>query len=125
MAHILVIDDDEELGKLMLEMLQATGHSAVVVSSGLEGISHFRASHFDLVITDMMMRYGGLATIQILKAEFPNIGIIAMSGGGAFRLDYARGLGAKTTLSKPFTAEQLAAAVAEVMAARAPQEPRA
>jgi DNA-binding NtrC family response regulator len=72
----------------------------------------------DVVITDMVMPYGGLATIRLLRNESPNVGIIAMSGGGAFRLDYARGMGAHTTLKKPFTVEELTIAIADALAAR-------
>jgi CheY-like chemotaxis protein len=116
-ARILVIDDDENFRELLLTMLAGAGHVAFGAANGFEALNLFRATPSDLVLTDMVMPYSGLATIRILHEEFPEVGIIAMSGGGARRLDYARGLGAHQTLAKPFTAEQLAAAIALVLAA--------
>jgi CheY-like chemotaxis protein len=116
MAHILIIDDDESVRDILLQTLRAAGHSVVVANNGLEGLILFRSATTDLVITDMMMPYDGLATIHILRNECPDIRIIAMSGGGTFRLDYARGAGAVTTLAKPFTTDQVMLAVSEALA---------
>ena len=117
MARILVVDDDEEFRTLLLQMLLEAGHTAVAAVNGFEALKLFRAEPADLVLTDIMMPYGGLATIRILHEEFPKAGIIAITGGGPFRLDYARSLGAHRTLTKPFSAEQLTAAIAEVLTA--------
>lgn len=115
MAKILIIDDDEELRASLLQMLLEAGHAAVAAVNGFEALKLFRAEPADLVLTDIMMPYGGLATIRILHDEFPQAGVIAMTGGGKHRLDYARSLGAHLTLTKPFTPEQLTAAIAEVL----------
>jgi DNA-binding NtrC family response regulator len=124
MANILVIDDDEALRGLLLAMLKATGHTAIAFTNGLDGLKHFRTAPADLVITDMVMPYSGLATIRIIRKEFPDVGIIAMTGGGDFRLDYAVGTGAHATLRKPFLVEELTAAIAEAMAARTSAKPK-
>jgi two-component system response regulator (stage 0 sporulation protein F) len=120
MAHILVIDDDEDFRGMLLAMLAEAGHTAVGAPNGFEALKLFRTTPTDLILTDMVMPYGGLATIRILHEEFPQVGIIAMSGAGTHRLDYARGLGAHRTLTKPFTAEQLNAAITAVLAAHPP-----
>jgi CheY-like chemotaxis protein len=117
MARILVIDDDENIRAMLLKMLAECGHAAIGAADGFEAMKLFRAAPTDLVLTDMVMPYSGLATIRLLLEENPQVGIIAMSGGGVQRLDYARGLGVHQTLSKPFTAEQLAAAVGAALAA--------
>lgn len=123
MARIIVIDDDEAFRDLLLDMLREAGHTAVAAVNGLEGLKQIRATPADLILTDMMMPYGGLETIRIVRGEFPRLGIIAMSGGGPHRLDYARSLGAHRSLTKPFTAEQLAAAISEVLAIVAHPKP--
>lgn len=125
MARILIIDDDEAVRALLLQMLLEAGHTAVAAVNGFEALKLFRAEPADLIVTDMMMPYGGLATIRILHDEFPQVGIIAMTGAGTHRLDYARGLGAHRTLTKPFTAEQLTAAIAGVLAAPPAPKPEA
>lgn len=116
MAHILLIDDDEAFRTLLYEMLIGVGHTVASATNGLDALKLFRACPADLILTDIKMPYDGLATIRILRAEHPKLGIIAMSGGSEVRLDYARSLGAQRTLTKPFTTEELTAAIAEVLA---------
>ncbi|MDO8543517.1 MAG: response regulator [Opitutaceae bacterium] len=125
MAKILIIDDDEAFRALLLQMLVEAGHTAVAAVNGFEALKLLRAEPADLILTDIMMPYGGLATIRILHDEFPQVGIIAMTGGGTFRLDYARSLGAHQTLTKPFAAEQLTAAITKVLAAHPTPKPAA
>ncbi len=120
MARILIIDDDESFRVLLNQTLTEAGHTTVAAVNGFEALKLLRADPADLILTDIMMPYGGLATIRILHDEFPQIGVIAMTGGDAFRLDYARNLGADQTLIKPFTAEQLTAAIASVLASPKP-----
>jgi CheY-like chemotaxis protein len=124
-AKILIIDDDEAFRALLQQMLLEAGHTAVAAVNGFEALKLFRAEPADLILTDIMMPYGGLATIRILHDEFPQVGVIAMTGGGTHRLDYARSLGAHRTLTKPFTSGQLTAAIAEVLAAHPAPKPKA
>ncbi len=120
MARILLIDDDESFRTTLGQMLTAAGHTVTVADDGLSGAKLFRAQPSDLVLTDMVMPHGGLSALWALRAQFPAIKVIAMSGGGAHRLDYARSLGAQRTLAKPFTSEQLATAIAETLATAPP-----
>lgn len=124
MARILVIDDDEVFRGLLLEMLADAGHTAEAAANGFEGLKLVRAAPVELILTDMMMPYSGLATIRILREEFPQLRIIAMSGGAEHRLDYARSLGAHAALTKPFSPEQLAAAIGEVLTVKPAAEPK-
>jgi len=115
MATILIIDDDEPFRTLLAHSVRAAGHSALLAPDGLEGVQLCRSAKPDLVLIDMVMPHAGLAAIRVLRADFPNLRFIAMSGGGSFRLGYARDLGAAMTLTKPFSTEQLNAALAETL----------
>jgi len=117
MASILIIEDNETFRVLLEEMLIADGHVVKKACDGLEGAQMFRDAPTDLIITDIMMPHSGLATIQVLRKQFPMVKIIAMSGGGGHRLDYAKSFGATCTLAKPFTFEQLCGAIATTLAA--------
>lgn len=120
MAHILLIDDDEQLREMMEMMLIAAGHMVTTAGDGEEGVQRFRSQPADLVITDIVMpNQEGIETIRELRAEYPRVGIIAMSGGANYSgvwLAMASKLGASRTLLKPFTIPQLAEAVAAVLA---------
>jgi CheY-like chemotaxis protein len=73
------------------------------------------------VITDIFMPgKDGLETIRDLKSDFPGVGIIAMSGASGRRtaadhLLTAQQVGADGVLRKPFEADALLAAVAQVL----------
>jgi CheY-like chemotaxis protein len=124
MARILVIDDDEIFRVALKDMLVASGHTVTAAPDGLEGCVMYRADPPDLLITDMMMPYGGLAAIQVLRRQFPDLRVLAMTGASAHRLHYATGLGARATLTKPFTPAKLAAAI-DVALASGTVEPSA
>ncbi len=117
MAKILVIDDDENWRTVVREVLRLERHEVVEAVGGLQGIECCRQSLPDLVITDIVMPdQEGLETIEQLRAEFPTLPIIAMSGGGDYlrkedNLELAEKLGACASVAKPLTREALLAAV--------------
>ena len=119
MPRILVIEDDIQLQKILHQMLTREGYEVQVASNGDEGIRCYHKTPADLVITDIIMpEKSGIETISELKETYPEVTIIAMSGGGRANiklLEIAETLGAKRTLNKPFTREKLIAAVKEVL----------
>lgn len=120
MAYIVVIDDDPKILEIFKLFLENEGHSVVTANNGQEGIDIFRNDQADLVVTDMVMPVkNGLKTIMELGTEFPDIKIIAISGGGIIEpdryLSLAKCIGIKQTLTKPVTKEQLINAVNEVL----------
>jgi two-component system chemotaxis response regulator CheY len=122
MARILIIDDDESLRTTLEQWLTAAGHSVLSAADPLDGLQLFRAAPTDLVVMDMMMPHSGLSAIRVLRGQYPQVRVIAMTGGPQHRLGYARDLGASHTLVKPFTPEQLKEAIAGALGAR-PEPP--
>ena len=118
MARIIIIDDDEGLRNTLSRVLTAAGHQVVIAINGYQGVQQIRAQPADVVLTDIMMPYGGLPTIQVLRDENPGLKIIAMSGADQVHLDNASGLGADRTLNKPFLPKELVAAINEVLAGK-------
>ena len=61
----------------------------------------------------------GINTVMELKKDFPEVKIIAMSGGGKNKpeqyLNFAEKLGADRTLTKPFERNDLLKTLAEVL----------
>lgn len=120
MAHILIIDDDALIRKILRQALEREGHKIVDASNGREGIRLQRRERADLIITDMVMpEKEGIETIMELKKEFPDVKIIAISGGGLGDsenyLQMAKMLGAKFTFTKPVGIEKLLKAVKEII----------
>jgi CheY-like chemotaxis protein len=107
MALILLIEDDFNLRQVLTAALEKTGHEVMEAPNGKIGIEEFIKRPADLVVTDLFMpEQDGIETIMILKNKYPDVKIIAMSGGGRMPpesyLESAKILGAIQVLSKPF-----------------------
>ena len=107
MATILVIDDEEEIRNILQTILEEAGHEVSLAENGAEGLSLFREEPTDIVITDLIMPgKEGIETIRDLRAQFPKVKIIAISGrGGSYtnaNLDRAVMIGADRSVAKPF-----------------------
>ena len=82
MSTILIIDDDTQILAVYRAMLEREGHRVIESSDGLSGLEICRTEPVDLVVTDIIMPgKEGLETILELRQEFPELGIIAVSGG--------------------------------------------
>jgi CheY-like chemotaxis protein len=122
MAKILVIDDNDVLGKLVSRMLQSEGHEVITASDGKQGVALFSERLPDLVITDLIMPdMDGVETIVALRKIAPETKIIAMSGGGdaASGPDYLNSMNAvlniSSVIAKPFEKAELLKAVNDVL----------
>ena len=122
MSCILIIEDDKGVRTVLQEMLQAAGYEVVHATNGKQGLRVYAEHSVDLVITDLLMPImPGSRFISILKNEFPNQKIIAMSGGGMryqsdSYLELASDLGAERILKKPFLQAELMNVVEEALA---------
>jgi CheY-like chemotaxis protein len=116
MARILLVEDDESLRKALRLTLIHMGHSVVEARDGKEA-SKLSLENIDTVLTDIIMpEQDGIETIMQFRKKHPNLRIVAMSGGGRVSagdyLPFAKHLGANSVLAKPFTDEELIAALA-------------
>ena len=120
MARILVIEDEIQMREMLREMLERAGYDVMTTPNGEAGVTRYRQEGANVVVTDMEMPgKDGLEVIQELRYDFPDIKIIAISGGGRIEeldfLSHARMLGARRTLRKPFHIQHLLDAVAELL----------
>jgi CheY-like chemotaxis protein len=96
-----------------------------VAADGEQGIALQRKQPASLLITDIFMpNREGIETIRDFRTEFPDVPIIAMSGGGRLKrqgsLFTAKALGAEVILRKPFKMSDLLRLVAAVLNAPEP-----
>ncbi|MFP5212368.1 MAG: response regulator [Acidobacteriota bacterium] len=120
MKRILVIDDDKHVRQMLRLMLEHADYSVADASDGEVGLRLYREAPFDLIITDIFMpEKEGLETIRELKKDYPDVRIIAISGGGSTGkfsyLPLAKSFGALRTISKPFRKQEILAAVRDVL----------
>lgn len=120
MARILIIDDEPSVRELLLTMLMEEGHEVVEAADGKAGLRLLQERPVDLVITDLIMpEKEGIETIMDLRRDFPDVKIIAMSGGGIIQaqdyLGMAQGMGAHRVFEKPFGVGAMLTAVRELL----------
>lgn len=124
MARILVIDDEESIRTALRRALELDGHEVVVGGDGEEGERLFRENPADLVIVDIIMpKKEGVEVIKDLSADYPDLKIIAMSGGARmvegddlqFLLEVTKSHGADRTFMKPFDLSAMMEAVGELL----------
>jgi CheY-like chemotaxis protein len=120
MAHILVVDDDDQVRVLLQHMLERLGHEVTLASDGNQALERYRQKQAEVIFMDLIMPgKEGIETITDVRREFPGAKIVAMSGGGRMGpenyLDLASKLGALRTMAKPFTFAQVQQVVTEVL----------
>lgn len=118
MARILLADDDKASRDLVARALGADGHTVDVTQDGAEALDKVKAGGgYDLLVTDVQMPgMDGVTLARHVQAAAPGLGMLLMSGYTS-ELDRASGtLGAKVgTIAKPFTLEQIRAAVRKAL----------
>ena len=120
MARILLIDDDEQVLDMLYESLTREGYDVLRASNGEQGLRLYRQEPVDLIITDIIMpEKEGIETIIELRQDFPDVKIIAMSGGGRIGtkdyLHLAKIFGVQRTFTKPVAREELLIAIKELL----------
>jgi DNA-binding response OmpR family regulator len=120
MAKILVLDDEPSILLMIKKMLEKAGYEVSVALNGNEGMKLFEKEKHDLVVTDIIMpEKEGLETIFELRRLYPQLKIIAISGGGRISPDgYLPGaklLGANMVFQKPLVQKDFLAAVAKLL----------
>jgi DNA-binding response OmpR family regulator len=116
MAKILVVDDEPAILLMLKKMLEKADHEVDTASDGNEGITLFEKYKHDLLITDIIMpEKEGMETIIELRKKYPDLKIIAISGGGRISpegyLPGAKLLGANMVFQKPLVQKEFLEAV--------------
>ncbi len=108
-TKILLCEDDENLGMLLREYLQAKGLNVDLMPDGEAGLKAFAKDKYDLCVLDVMMpKKDGFTLaqdIRNLNADMPIIFLTAKT----MKEDILEGfkLGADDYISKPFSMEEL------------------
>jgi CheY-like chemotaxis protein len=131
MASIVVIDDDDDAREAITAVLERAGFEVFAEDSGESGLARCREADPQVVISDIIMPgTHGVDVIRSVKEEFPDVGILAISGGGnvamagfqpdsiktAAYIAAAELAGADRCLTKPISRGELLEAVNELLA---------
>ena len=83
MPKIMLVEDDE-IGRFAFRsLLDGAGCQVVDVDNGFEAVRMLQQDHFDLVITDVFMpEMDGVELIREIRDSYPDMKVLAVSGGG-------------------------------------------
>jgi DNA-binding response OmpR family regulator len=118
---LLVIDDSQEILAALDSYFKKKKYEVVTAADGLEAIKLLKAeeSGFDLVVTDLVMPYvSGVGVISILKKEFPDTPVVAITGWGEHPEALALEANADLVLEKPFDLEELDKSITNLLSRR-------
>jgi len=112
MAEVLVVEDEEDVRRLVKVLLERAGHAVAEASNGIEALALVQADAPDLVVLDVTMpELDGWQTLERIRdlCDVPVLMLTARAG----ELDKVRGLkgGADDYVTKPFGRQELLARV--------------
>jgi two-component system, OmpR family, response regulator len=111
--HIMVVDDDPQIGELLRDYLKQHGYRVTLARDGLEMRKKLKLARVDLVVLDIMMPgEDGLSICRKLREQAEDLLIIMLSAMGE-ETDRIVGLevGADDYIAKPFSPRELLARI--------------
>ena len=125
-ARVLVVDDEEDIRKLVAHLLRRAGHDVVEADNGRSALRTLHASPPDLVLLDVSMpELDGWQTLERIR-DLSDVPVLMLTARGD-ELERVRGLqaGADDYVVKPFGRQELLARVQALLrraASAAPAE---
>jgi DNA-binding response OmpR family regulator len=113
MAHLLVVEDDETIGKLLAEGLHAHGHEVTWCRGGRPALRESTRREYELVLLDLgLPDLDGIEVCRQLRAQLPGTVLVILTARDA-EIDVVVGLdaGADDYLTKPFRYAELLARI--------------
>jgi two-component system response regulator QseB len=108
---MLVVEDDRQLGPLLVELLTEAGYQVDLARDGQAGLHHALTRDYDVMIIDRMLpAIEGVDLVRRLRSKGVTTPIMILSARGALA-DRVEGLdaGSEEYLVKPFEIEELLA----------------
>lgn len=115
--RVLVVDDDQDYLELLQTWLQELDLDVSATTSGHQAIRLLSESAFDAMLVDVVMPVlDGLEVIRAARQRYPDMPIVALSGGGkritaALATSFARSGGSDAELYKPVDPDDLKSTV--------------
>jgi DNA-binding NtrC family response regulator len=113
-ANVLVVEDDDGVGPLIVRMLEAEGYTSTLANGGDAARAALQHGRYDLVVADIVLgTQDGHEIVESLVTLQPGLRVVLMSGYGVPRY------GADPSdpmLSKPFQADELVERIERALA---------
>jgi nitrogen-specific signal transduction histidine kinase/ActR/RegA family two-component response regulator len=116
---VLVVDDEPPIREALVRTLTANGYRAYTAEDGSDALALYfqRRSEIDVVITDLAMgQMDGVTLVRSLRKLDPKVRVIVSSGHmQKENVVVLEGMGVKTFLDKPYSADKLLRALHTVL----------
>jgi len=108
-AHILVLDDEREMGAFLVDLLSDEGYSAEAYQKGSDALLALEKNGSDLLITDLVMDgMKGMEVLRGAKLRDPSLAVVMITAFGTIESAVeAMRSGAFYYLTKPFKSADL------------------
>ena len=110
--NVLIIDDNEQITKMISSFLDMSNHDCTVVNDGKEGLEQIKTKRFDSIVLDLAMpEFDGYEILSTLQSEdpsqLPKIIILTASTVPIETVRKFKELGVSSCLQKPVDIDQL------------------
>ncbi|MDB5938193.1 MAG: two component, sigma54 specific, transcriptional regulator, Fis family [Polaromonas sp.] len=124
-AHLLVVDDDADMLRLLTMRLTAAGYRVTAVTSAEAALTELQLKRPQLVLSDVRLPgKDGLALFDDIRALHPSLPVILLTAHGTIPdAVEATERGVFTYLTKPFDGKGLEGKIAEALSLSAPHHP--
>jgi two-component system response regulator MprA len=122
-VNILVVEDDAEMARLLVEGLEEESHAVNLARDGANALALSKSGTFDVVLLDIMLPgIDGIEVARQLRCRKHDIGVLILTARDALP-DIVKGLdaGADDYLTKPFSFQELLARIRSVGRRSAPK----
>ncbi len=114
--QILVVEDDNDINKLVCDILKKSGYTAQPAYSGTEAMLYIDKQEWDMVLLDLMLPgiTGEEVLLKIREYSLVPVIIISAKGEAQTKVNTLR-TGADDYITKPFDVEEVSARIDSVL----------
>jgi nitrogen regulation protein NR(I) len=118
-AHVLIVDDELNIRRVLAAMLKREGYEVTTAADGEQALAVLQRTPIHVVVTDLVMpRLDGLGLLGRVAADYPDVPVIVITAHGSVDTAVAAlKSGAFDYITKPFEQDELKKVIAK--AARA------
>jgi two-component system response regulator GlrR len=123
-AHVLIVDDDPDLLRLLSMRLSAAGYRVTAVESAEAALAQVEIERPQLVLSDVQLPgKDGLALFDAIRSRHPSLPVILLTAHGTIPdAVQATSRGVYTYLTKPFDGKALLDTISQALALSAPAD---
>jgi len=117
--NVLIIDDNEQITKMISSFLDLSNHDCTIVNDGKDGLEQIKTKQYDSIVLDLAMpEFDGYEILDTLKNEDPSqiskIIILTASSIPLETVKKFKELGVSSCLQKPVDIDQLLSKITSV-----------